>query len=115
MSVIRELHVRAAPEAVVAALHARLGRSDDVLQDVRHGGDRSYAIAVYEQYFHRVKNRIALMVVADDFTADGSTHVRVVATGSSPGLIITFDWGAAGAYVNEAVAIINGLEEGSGP
>lgn len=29
MSIIRELHVRAAPEAVLAALSARLGRSDD--------------------------------------------------------------------------------------
>ncbi|MEW6308795.1 MAG: hypothetical protein AB1492_07085 [Bacillota bacterium] len=63
MSVVRELHVRAAPEVVVTALHARLGRSDD---------------------------------------------------GSSQGLIINFDWGAAGAYADEAVAIIRMLEEESG-
>lgn len=109
MSVVREARVRATPEQVVEALEASLGRSDTAIVDLRRAGEYTAAIAVYEQYFSRVGNRVALTVAADDFAGDGTTLVRVIATGSSRGLIFNFDWGAAGDYAAEAMQIIDAI------
>ncbi|MEW6522790.1 MAG: DUF6054 family protein [Bacillota bacterium] len=104
---VRELSTPATPREVLAAIEARLGRTEKVHEEYLSAGDAEAGIAVYEQYFTRVKNRIALMVIADDFA--GSTSVRVITTGSSQGLFFNLDWGAASAYAAEAVEIISSL------
>jgi hypothetical protein len=109
VSVVRETRVRATPAQVLEAIHAQLGRSDDAFYDVRSADGHTVGIAVYEQYFSRVGNRVALVVAADNLAGDGSSLVRVIVTGSSRGLILNFDWGAAGSYAQEAMNIIDRL------
>lgn len=110
MSVVREARVRATPQQVLEAIHASLGRSDDAFYDLRSSATCSVGLAAYEQYFSRVGNRVALVVAADNLAGDGFTLVRVIVTGSSRGLILNFDWGAAGTYAQEAIDIIDRLE-----
>lgn len=57
---------------------------------------RSIGTLVFEKYFFRVGNRAALVVIADNI--NGVTDVRVIATGSSQGMIFNFDWGAADSF-----------------
>lgn len=115
MGVVREARLRATPQEVLLAVEASLGRSDDVFSDTRSTGDgRTVAIAVYEQYFMRVSNRIALTLVADDLGGDGTTLVRVIVTGSSRGLILNIDWGAAGSYATSAMDILSRLARDRG-
>ncbi len=110
---VRAVETGASPTRVLAALDARLGRTQKVHEEYLRAGSAEAGIAVYEQYFARVKNRIALVVIADNFT--GRTGVRVIATGASPGLILDLDWGAAGDYAAEAVSIISALDLEASP
>lgn len=112
MSVVREIRIRATPQQVLEAVHAGLGRSADAFYELRSHGTSTIGLAVYEQYFHRAGNRVALVVAADNLAGDGLTLVRVIVTGSSRGFIINFDWGAAGSYAREAMDIIGRLEAG---
>lgn len=57
------------------------------------GNGRFIGTLIFEKYFMRVKNRAALVVIADNIK--GVTDVRAVATGSSQGIIFNFDWGAS--------------------
>jgi len=114
MGVVREARLRATPNEVLQAIDRSLGRSDDVFLDVRRTGGNSAGLVVYEQYFSRVGNRVAITVMADDFAGDGTTLVRVIVTGSSRGLIVNFDWGAAGDYAAEAIRIIADLARDRG-
>ncbi len=109
MSVVREATVGASPREIIEAVHASIGRTEDVFLDIRQTGGRSVGIVVYEQYFSRVGNRIVLAVMADDFAGDGSSLVRVIVSGSSKGMVFNFDLGAAGDYASEAMGIISRL------
>jgi hypothetical protein len=114
MGVVREARLKATPREVLQAIDGSLGRSDDVFIGVREIGGKTAGLAVYEQYFARVSNRIALTLMVDDFSADGTSLVRVIVTGSSRGLFINIDWGAAGDYAGEAVRIITDLARDRG-
>ncbi|MEQ7050938.1 DUF6054 family protein [Paenibacillaceae sp. P-4] len=48
--------------------------------------------------------RAALIVMIDNLR--GVTNVRVVATGSSEGLIFNFDWGAADDFASSVESIL---------
>lgn len=109
MSVVREARVEATPQEIMSAVHERIGRTEDVFSDIRRADGRSVGIAVYEQYFSRVGNRIVLMVMADDLAGDGTSLVRVIASGSSRGMVFNIDFGAAGDYAAEAMEIISNL------
>lgn len=45
-----------------------------------------------------------MVVVADNLK--GQTEVRVIATGSSRGLLLNIDWGAAEAFVDSVKRIL---------
>ena len=64
----------------------------------------SFGVLVFEKYFMRVKNRAALVVIADN--TNGTTEIRAVATGSSEGVIFNFDWGAADDFAESAEDIL---------
>ena len=105
MSVVRELHSRATPTAIVNALDNELGHTKRVHGEEHQTSEGTVAIVVYEQYFTRVKNRIALTIIADNL--QGETRVRIIASGAN--MIFNINWGAAGSYASEAEGIINRL------
>lgn len=59
---------------------------------------------IFEKYFMRVKNRVALVVIIDNIY--GQTDVRSVSTGSSEGMIFNFDWGAADSFASSVHDIL---------
>jgi len=110
MSVVRTLTTPASPAQVLAALESRLGRTEKIHEELLEASDGAIGLAVYEQFFLRVDNRVALMIVADDLS--GTTAVRIIATGASSNVLFSFDWGATGAYATEAADIISSLDGG---
>ena len=61
------------------------------------GNGKLTGTLIFEKYFFRSSNRAALIVILDNL--EGVTDLRVVSTGSSQGLVINFDWGAASDFV----------------
>lgn len=59
---------------------------------------------IFEKYYMRVKNRVALVVIIDNIY--GQTDVRSVSTGSSEGMIFNFDWGAADSFAGSVQDIL---------
>lgn len=60
---------------------------------------------IFEKYYMRVKNRVALVVIIDNIY--GETDVRSIATGSSEGMIFNFDWGAADSFAGSVQDILD--------
>lgn len=60
---------------------------------------------VFEKYYMRVGNRVALIVIADN-TKD-TTNVRAISTGSSQGIIFNFDWGASDDFTLSVEEILS--------
>ena len=71
-------------------------------QNIENG--RYYATLVFEKYFMRVSNRVALVVLVNNLS--GKTVVKSVATGSSQGMIFNFDWGAADDFADNVRDIL---------
>jgi hypothetical protein len=59
---------------------------------------------VFEKYFMRVKNRVALVVIIDNIY--GQTGVRAISTGSSEGIIFNLDWGASESFASSVQKIL---------
>ncbi|HZX46365.1 MAG TPA: DUF6054 family protein [Clostridia bacterium] len=60
------------------------------------GEGKAIGTLVFQKYYFRAGNRAALVVLADNLK--GYSEVRTIATGSSQGVFINFDWGAADDY-----------------
>ncbi|MDQ7096661.1 DUF6054 family protein [Desulfosporosinus sp. PR] len=60
---------------------------------------------IFEKYYMRVNNRVALVVIIDNI--HGQTDVRSIATGSSESMIFNFDWGAADSFANSVQDILS--------
>lgn len=105
MSVVKAITLRhLSPREALDAVDRNVGRSEKIYEEFHDLGQGQSGLLVYEQYFSRVGNRIALIVIAENFS--GKTRAKVISTGSSQGLIFNFDLGAAGAYVNEVLRIL---------
>ncbi|WP_442603023.1 DUF6054 family protein [Paenibacillus sp. KN14-4R] len=65
---------------------------------------RKMGTLIFEKYYFRTKNQVALVVLIDDL--QGVTNVRVISTGSSEGLFFKFDWGASQNFVNSVESIL---------
>ncbi|KPV45539.1 DUF6054 family protein [Alicyclobacillus ferrooxydans] len=78
----------------------------DLVHEEQHKLDGGLEIGtlIFEKYYMRVKNRIALIVIADNF--QGSTEIRAIATASSEGIIFNFDWGAGDSFLRELEGIL---------
>lgn len=99
---------RLTPREALEAVDRSVGRTEKIHDEFHDLGEFQSGMLVYEQYFSRVSNRIALIVTAENFT--GQTRVRIIATGSSQGLVFNLDWGAAGAYVDEVLRILERVD-----
>ncbi|MDY0234746.1 MAG: DUF6054 family protein [Gudongella sp.] len=62
------------------------------------GNGKMVATLIFEKYFIRASNRAALIITLDNI--EGVTDLRVVSTGSSQGVFLNFDWGAADSFVS---------------
>lgn len=79
----------------------------DLVHEEYHdlGDGKSIGTLVFEKYYFRVKNRVALVVISDNFK--GETEVRVVSTAGSEGLIFSFDWGASDDFADSIQDILS--------
>lgn len=79
----------------------------DVIHEELHQIDdtKSIGTLVFEKYFFRVKNRVALVVIADNLAGD--TKLRVISTASSEGIFLSFDWGASDSFIGEVEDILS--------
>lgn len=94
------LPVKQAADMIVDKLDGRL-----VHIETHQVEGKNMTTLVFEKYFMRVKNRVALVVILEDFKGD--TSLRVVSTGSSEGMFINFDWGAANSFVSSVERILS--------
>lgn len=62
------------------------------------GNEKMVATLIFEKYYIRASNRAALIITLDNI--EGLTDLRVVSTGSSQGIFVNFDWGAADSFVS---------------
>ncbi|WP_432407683.1 DUF6054 family protein [Wukongibacter sp. M2B1] len=69
------------------------------------GNNHFIGTLVFEKYYMRVSNRVALIVIIDN--TKEITNVRVISTGSSQGLIFGFDWGASDDFTYSVEEILS--------
>ncbi len=82
-------------------LTERLSHVEKVSDDVLSDGDRYVAVLVYQHYFARVGNQVALVVM---ISGTGSqTTVKTVSCGASRGFFDFFDWGASYDFAEEPI------------
>ncbi|AFM41374.1 hypothetical protein Desaci_2424 [Desulfosporosinus acidiphilus SJ4] len=80
--------------------------ADLVHEEIHDLGNGNYiGTLIFEKYYMRVKNRVALVVIIDNIY--GQTDVRSIATGSSEGMIFNFDWGAADSFASSVKDILD--------
>ncbi|HHY16982.1 MAG TPA: hypothetical protein GX524_02800 [Firmicutes bacterium] len=85
-------------------LTGRLSHIEMVSEDVITGGDKYTAILVYQHYFSRVGNQLALVVIIS-----GDSHkttVKTVSCGASRGFLDIFDWGATEDFASEPIGYL---------
>lgn len=76
-----------------------------VHQELHDLGDgRWIGTLIFEKYYMRVHNRVALVVISDNFY--GYTSVRCISTGSSQGLLFHMDFGASRNFAEAALEIL---------
>lgn len=98
-------HVRLSPREAMEVI-VENENADLVHQEIHDLNDaKSICTLVFEKYFFRTKSRAALVVIMYNFQS--TTEVRVVATGSSDGLIFNFDWGAADTFASTVREILS--------
>lgn len=68
------------------------------------GEGRFIGTLIYEKYYMRAGNRAALVVIIDNIK--GYTDVRAISTGSSQGMFLNFDWGAADSFARSVEKIL---------
>lgn len=79
--------------------------ADLVHEELIDLGDGRYVTTlIYEKYYFRANNRAALIVIIDN--VNGDTDVRSISTGSSEGLFLNFDWGAADNFARSIESIL---------
>lgn len=85
--------VNVSPEKAFELLR-RHPEADLVHEELHDAGEgRQFGTMIFEKYYLRAGNRAALVVMLDNL--QGTTEVRVVATGSGQGMFFKMDWGAA--------------------
>lgn len=79
--------------------------ADLVYEETKDLGNNHYiGTLIFEKYYMRVSNRVALIVIIDNIK--DTTNVRVISTGSSQGMFFNFDWGASENFVYSVESIL---------
>ncbi|KAA0948476.1 hypothetical protein FQ087_15810 [Sporosarcina sp. ANT_H38] len=99
---VREFTVTISPAAATDVIESYVirGNISGTLVDryVRQLGEQEVHVIVLEKYYMRSSNRASLTVTTDNF--GGQTKVHAVASGSSEGVFMRFDWGAGKDFAN---------------
>lgn len=99
---VREFTVTISPVAAMDAIETFVvgGSVSGTLIDryVRRFGEQEVHVVVLEKYYMRSSNRASLTVTIDNL--EGRTKVHAVASGSSEGMFMRFDWGAGNNFAN---------------
>lgn len=104
--------ISAGAQAVHHTLREGMAHVELVSEDIFRSADGEDYIAVllYEQYFMRVGNQLALMLL---ISGDSQrTRVKSVACASSRDMLLRFDMGAAGDFAAEPVNILHDVYPG---
>lgn len=100
----KDLTVDLLPNDVLTKIKNNLD-ADLIHEEFHQLDDKKYiGTLVFEKYFFRVKNRVALVVIADNLY--GKTNIRVISTASSEGVFLKFDWGASDSFIDEIENIL---------
>ena len=79
----------------------------DLVHDEIHdlGEGKEIGTLVFEKYYMRVGNRVALVVISDNLK--GYTGVRVVSTAGAEGFLFNFDWGASESFAESVRDVLS--------
>ncbi len=85
-------------------LTGELSHVEMVSEEVITTGDKYIAILVYQHYFSRVGNQLALVIIisGDSHT----TTVKSVSCGAARGFFDIFDWGATDDFALEPISYL---------
>ena len=107
---IKNFNVSISPGEAVDKIQSEIlrGSISGTLVDhyVRKVGSTEVRVLIMEKYYMRSNNRASVTATIDNF--DGTTHVHVVAAGSSEGVFFRFDWGAGKSF---ATSVERALEQ----
>ncbi|MGE5580262.1 MAG: DUF6054 family protein [Bacillota bacterium] len=100
------VRISASAQEVHQVLRDGMSHVELVSEDVYRGADGQTYIAVllYQHYFMRVKNQLALMLLVSGDSQSAS--VKSVACGSSGDILFGFDLGAAGDFASEPISLL---------
>ena len=91
-------------EKVHRFLAGKLSHLDGVSEDVIRKDDQYVAILVYQHYFSRVGNQVALVVII--WGGPQRCTVKSISCGASRGLFGLFDWGASHDFASEPMGYL---------
>jgi hypothetical protein len=106
------VRIGAGAQAVHHTLRECMAHVELVSEDVyRSAGGKDYiAVLLYQQYFIRVGNQVALMLLISGDSQ--TTTVKSVACASSRDILLSFDLGAAGDFAAEPINLLRDLYPG---
>ncbi len=85
-------------------LTGQLSHIEMVSEDVISTSDKYIAVLVYQHYFSRVGNQLALVVIIS-----GDSHrttVKSISCGAARGFLDIFDWGATDDFASEPITYL---------
>lgn len=69
------------------------------------GNGKNITVIILEKYYWRNSSRAGLVVLCDNIKSENTT-VKVTSTGSSDGVVFSFDWGAGESFINLIKSIL---------
>lgn len=106
MSAEFSVKIRASARDVHAVLREGMAHVELVSEDVLESrdGETYIAVLLYQHYFMRVGNQLALMLLVSGDSQ--STAVKSVACASSRDMLTGFDLGSAGDFASEPISLL---------
>ncbi len=100
------LRVNADPREVHHVLRDYMSHVELVSETVFGGAENYVAILLYQTYFSRVGNEVALMLIVSGVPHHVPALVKSVACASSRDFLLRLDWGAAGSFASEPIRLL---------
>jgi len=100
------VRIDAGAQEVLKVLREGMAHIELVSEDTFQGqrDDTYIAVLLYQHYFMRVGNQLALMLLVSGDSQ--SARVKSVACASSRDMVLSFDMGAAGDFATEPINLL---------